>query len=121
MGRVFITQQPRPNAANWTPNLSPAMPYGHFVYVFGAEDKPWCNPDWAVDHATAVLKDFDPDEDCVLYPNSGDPAAMWVMLLVLSRFPIDKVRILYWERKYEGGVRSRVEGFYSPVTIHLSV
>lgn len=120
MGRVFITQQPRPNRQNWMPNLSPAMPYGHFIYVFKGDDKPWCNPESSVEHAQEILRDFDPDDDYILYPNSGDPAAMWIVLLVLARFPIDKVRILYWERKLDNGERSRTDGFYTPVTIPLS-
>jgi hypothetical protein len=119
MGRVFITQQPKPNKANWMPNLSPAMPYGHFIFVFGANEQPWTDPDGAMEKAQVALRDFDPDEDYVLWPNSGDPAACWIILLVLARFSINKIRMLYWERKMEDGVRSRTDGFYSPVTFNL--
>lgn len=119
MGRVFITQQPKPNHTGWMPNLSPAAPYGRFVYVFSSDAAPWTNPDEAVEIATAALADFDPDEDYILYPNSGDPAAMWIILLVLARFNINKLRVLYWERKLVDGERSRRDGFYSPVTIKL--
>ena len=120
MGRVFVTQQPRPNRANWTPNLSPALPYGHFIYVFAGEDKPWCNPEWAMEHAQTVLHDFNPDEDYILWPNSGDPAACWIIIAALARFPINHIRFLYWERKLENGERVKTEGFYTPVTIPLS-
>ena len=121
MGRVFITQQPRPNRVNWMPNLSPASGYGQFVFVFGSDDVPWTDPDGAFDKANAVLKDFNPDEDYILWPNSGDPAACWVCLLLLARFPIDKLRMLYWERKLENGERHKGEGFYTPITFRLPV
>jgi len=96
-----------------------ATPFGHFVYVFSSDSAPWTNPDEAVEIATAALSTFDPDEDFLLYPNSGDPAAMWIILLVLARFSIKKLRILYWERKLVNGDRSRKDGFYSPITIKL--
>lgn len=119
MGRVFITQQPRPNGQGWMPNLSPAAQYGRFVFVFGEADRPWCNPEASVEKAQAALQDFDPDEDYILYPNSGDPAGMWIMLTVLARFPLDKIKVLYWERKLANGERSKTDGFYTPVTIPL--
>jgi hypothetical protein len=119
MGRVFITQQPKPNHVGWMPNLSPAMQFGRFVYVFSSDSAPWTNPDEAIETAAAALAKFDPEEDYLLYPNSGDPAAMWIILLVLARFSISKLKILYWERKLVDGERSRKDGFYSPITIKL--
>jgi len=119
MSRVFISQQPRPNKNNWMPNLSPAMAFGRFIFVFGGDEQPWCTPDNSMEHAQQLLKDFDPEEDYVLWPNSGDPMAIWIIVAALARFPINKIRFLYWERKLEHGERSKVEGFYSPITLHL--
>lgn len=121
MGTVFITQQPRPNRLGWLPNLSPASQFGKFVYVFTAADAPWTNPDAAMEKATDLLRDFNEDEDFVLWPNSGDPAAMWIILAILARFPLRKIRILYWERKLENGERMKGDGFYTPVTINLPI
>jgi hypothetical protein len=103
------------------PNLSPAMGYGKFHFIFNSGDQPWCDPDGAMDHAHEVLQDFDPAHDYLLYPNSGDPAGMWAILLVLSRLDISKVTCLYWERKFENGERSKTDGFYSPVTFNLAL
>lgn len=119
MGRVFITQQPRPNARGWTPNFNPATQYGSLHFVFSGSDHPYCNPDQAIEDAAHVLSDFDPDNDYVLYPNTGDPAAIYTVLIVLARMPIDKIRFLYWERKMVDGVRSSTDGFYSPITFKL--
>ena len=121
MSRVFITQQPRPNKVNWVPNLTPALGYGTIHFVFGPEDKPYAAPQWAMDHAQVALRDFDPDEDYILYPNSGDPAAMWVIIMALSRMRINHIRFLYWERKFENGERSKADGFYTPIDIPLSL
>lgn len=117
MGTVYVTQQPKPNRLGWTPNLSGAAEFGKLAYVFSGSDTPYCDPERAMDEARHALHSFDPDEDYVLWPNSGDPASIWVVLMTLSRFPINKIRFLYWERKMTGGVRSRTDGFYSPVSI----
>ena len=116
---VFVTMQPKPNRTGWQPNLTPATAHGRIVFVFSGDDKPWCNPDWAMEHAQQVLKDFNPDEDSILWPNSGDPFATYVVTAVLSRFPIDKIRVLYWERNLVDGVRDRQNGFYTPITLRL--
>lgn len=121
MSRVFITQQPRPNKLGWTPNLSRAAGYGNFVYIFEAEDKPWANPNASVDKAIAVLSEFNPDTDYLLYPNSGDPLGAMIVFMVISRFSFSQVKMLYWERKLENGVRSPSDGFYSPITINLPI
>lgn len=119
MSRVFITQQPVPNRLNWVPNLEPAAKYGEFVYIYQGAEKPWTDPAGAMDQASQILKNFNPEEDYILWPNTGDPAGVWAILLVLARLPIHKVRFLYWERKLTDGVRSRTEGFYSPITFNL--
>jgi hypothetical protein len=119
MSRVFITQQPKPNAVNWVPNLSPAAQFGAFNYIFGPDDKPWLHTDWALDHAAGILREFNQEEDYILWPNTGDPAGVWAVMLVLARMNINKIRVLCWERKLKDGVRSKSEGFYSPITFQL--
>jgi hypothetical protein len=118
MGRVFITQQPTPNKSNWTPNLEPALRYGAIHFVFGGGDRPYTDPDGAFEHATETLKDFDPNEDYLLWPSAGDPAATWAVMLAISRIA-SKVRVLYWERSIKDGIRSTTEGFYTPLTFNL--
>lgn len=118
MSRVFITQQPVPNRNNWTPNLEPAIKYGAIHYVFAGGDRPYTDPDGAIEHATKELKDFDPDKDYILWPSTGDPAATWAVMLAIARI-VSKVRVLYWERSLVNGVRSTTDGFYTPITFNL--
>lgn len=118
MGRVFVTQQPVPNNKNWTPNLEPALKYGAIHFVFGGGEKPHTDPDGALEQAAHELRDFDPDEDYILWPSSGDPAATWAVMMSISRL-VNKVRVLYWERSMRDGIRSPTEGFYTPLTFKL--
>lgn len=118
MSRVFVTQQPTPNNKNWTPNLEPALRYGAIHFVFDGGDKPYTDTEAAIEQAHAALKNFDPEEDYILWPSSGDPAATWAVMLVISRLAA-KVRVLYWERSLRDGVRSSSEGFYTPLTFKL--
>jgi hypothetical protein len=121
MGTVFITQQPRPNSNGWTPNLSPAAKYGKFVYVFAGDDTPWANPKSATEQAIATLSKYNPDDDFILYPNSGDPMSIFIIVAVLARLAINKITFLYWERNLIDGKRSRTDGFYSPITLNLPI
>jgi hypothetical protein len=116
---VFITQQPRPNNAGWTPNLTPAAKFGALEFIFEAEDKPFLNPTKALLRAQKALADFDPERDYILWPNSGDPAGAVSVFLALGSMDIDQVRLLYWDRKLENGQRSTTEGFYTPITFKL--
>jgi hypothetical protein len=121
MGTVFITQQPRVNSNGWVPNLGPAAKYGKFVYIYAGEDMPWCNTKSATEQAIATLAKFNPDEDFILYPNSGDPMAVFIIFSVLARMSINKITVLYWERNLVDGKRSRTDGFYSPITLNLPI
>jgi hypothetical protein len=118
--RVFVTQQPKPNGRNWTPNLTPAAQYGGIHYVFSANAKPFCDADMALKIAERVLTDFNPARDFVLWPNTGDPIAAWAVMIALARKGLDKIRILNWERKLVNGSRSSSEGFYTPITFTLT-
>ena len=119
MARVFVTQQPRRNSQGWQPNLSPAAQFGAIHYVFEAGEQPFSNTGWAMVHAAKVLRDFNPEEDYVLWPNTGDPAAAWAVMIVLALRGLSKIKTLYWERKLVGNRRDTRSGFYSPVVYHL--
>jgi hypothetical protein len=110
--RVFVTQQPKPNGKGWMPNLAPAGQFGLLHYVFAPEDVPSASPDAAVLRAYDQLSTFDCEADYVLWPNSGDPIAAWAVMLALAR-RVRKIKVLYWERKMENGVRSTSDGYYT--------
>lgn len=117
--RVFITQQPRPNRQGWAPNLTPASQYGPLHYVFQGSDRPSSDPDGAIFQAAEVLSDFDPLRDYLLWPNSGDPAAIMAVMIVLARRNISQLRALNWERRLEKGKRNIKEGFYTPILFRI--
>jgi len=116
---VYVTQRPIPNKnTGWTPNLSPASQYGKLVYVFDNDKSVFSNPHKSLEKAKDALEDFNPDRDFLLWPNSGDPAALWVCIHALGGSGVPCINYLYWERGFdEAGKRSSSKGFYSPVKI----
>lgn len=116
---VYVTQRPVPNGRGWCPNLSPAAKYGALQYIFEADERPYTDPNEALRCAEESLRDFDPELDYVLWPNTGDPIAAWAVIITLARRGFLQIKTLYWERKLEGGVRSSSEGFYSPIVFRL--
>jgi hypothetical protein len=122
VGRVFVTQQPVKNRRNWVPNLQPATQYGAIHFIFTGEERPHENPTAAVEQAAKALATFRADEDYILWPNTGDPAAVWATIIALSQVCLDDyVNILYWDRKLVHGVSSKTEGFYVAIKFPLSV
>lgn len=118
--RVFVTQQPKPNKANWTPNLSPATNYGAIHFIFSGGDRPASDPVAAMFIASEALEDFNPDRDYVLWPNGVDPFSIWAVLLVLAKKGHNKIRGLNWERRLLNGKRDSNNGFYTPVVFELA-
>ena len=118
-GRVFVTQQPKPNGNGWVPNLSPATEYGTLHYIFGAEDKPFLSPLAAEQKVAQALSDFDEQKDYVLWPNTGDPVGLMIVMLMLARMGFAQVKVLYWERKMTNGRRDKTNGFYTPITLDV--
>lgn len=116
---VYVTQQPRPNARNWVPNLEPATQYGELKYVFSGDEAVYCNPVSMMQECWDRLKDFDPDEDYILWPNTGDPAACWAVIMTIMSYGLDKIQFLYWDRKMDEDGRRTNEGFYTPVILKL--
>jgi hypothetical protein len=124
MSTVYVTQQPRRNRHNWTPNLEPAAKYGPLKFVFEGDDHPFENPRSAIVKAANELAFFDWKNDYILWPNTGDPAAMWAIMIALSEILLEEaesIQFLYWERKLIKGVSSRTEGYYVPIRFPLNV
>lgn len=117
--RVFVTQQPKPNGRGWTPNLTPAAKFGALHYVFQSADRPGTDTEWAMDTADDKLDDFNPLKDYVVWPQTGDPAAAWAVMLTLANRGLTQVQVLNWEREFSNGQRHPVEGFYTVITFRL--
>jgi hypothetical protein len=118
--RVFVIQQPVPTTRGWVPNLEPATDFGAIHFIFQGDERPTTAPDVSFIRAWERLKDFDQNVDCILWPNSGDPAAVFATLLLLGRrLDIRKVTFLMWQRGFENGIRYKNDGFYTPITFKL--
>ena len=121
MAQVFITQQPTPNKNGWTPDLSSAAEYGTLKFVYPAKMQVNARIDECVQMAIDTLASFDAEEDYILFPNTGDPASKYVILMVLGNYyGFHKLSFLYWSRKRdENGAIVQNRGFYMPITIEM--
>jgi hypothetical protein len=125
MADVYVTQQPRANRHNWVPNLESAAQYGALRFIFAGDDRPYESPRLSTIKAARELAFFNWQEDFLLWPNSGDPAALLTAVLALSELLYDDaeyITLLYWNRKSLGpGKHSTTEGFYVPIKFPLNV
>jgi len=114
---VYVIQQPKPKEGGWTPNLQPAVEYGRIEFVFDAGDRIYADPKAALEKARTRLKDFDPENDYLLWPNFGDPASQWLVVAHLTANGFNTLRWLYWTRGRVGNAMSNENGFYIPITL----
>lgn len=110
---VYIIQEPKPNKHGWKPNIEPASRFGKLKYIFRADFQPCEDTAIALDIVAAALKHYDVRHDYILWPNAGDPAALWSVLLYLGA-RASFVTLLYWNRPHR-----EQPGFYYPVTFNL--
>lgn len=117
---VYVTQQPVPNAKGWTPDLSSASEYGKIEFVFNGGEKIYALPGPSMNKARQMLKNFNAEEDYILWPGSCDPASLKVCMIVLVLLGVHKIKTLYWDRERDrDGNRSKSRGFYKPVTFEI--
>lgn len=117
MSTIYIPQQPMPNKrTGWAPDLSSALQYGKIEYIFQGGEKCYALPGPSLFKARKALENFDPENDYILWPGVGDPAALFATLLALMLHNPDQIRFLYWDRKRDDdGNREKGRGFYVPV------
>lgn len=117
---VFVPQNPLPNPRGFVPDLSSAAQYGPLEFVFTDNERVHALPTPSINKARRVLKNFDADNDFILWPGSCDPSAWAAMILALGELGLDRVRLLQWSRKRDpNGVREYGAGFYVPITFNL--
>lgn len=113
MSNVYIPQPPPPTRNGWVPDLSSAIEFGRLQYVFDAGEKVYALPGPSMFKARKALRDFNPKEDFILWPNTGDPASLWITLIVAMEHDPEFIRFLYWDRKRTtSGERDGRKGFY---------
>lgn len=111
---VYVSQQPIPNRHNWTPNLEPATKYGQLKFIFQGDSQPYQTPQKSLFHAFKALRGFDPERDYLLWPNTGDPTAMWCAVIALGILSMPKINFLYWNKP-----RGNAIGYYAPIEFDL--
>lgn len=121
MPTVYVTQRPQRSKAGWKPNLLPATVYGELKYVFESDDYVFSSPNESMAKAKEILNQFDPSVDYILYPNTGDPAAIYAICLILGYwFSQCTINFLYWDRTIdEDGNRSHDKGSYKVIPMPL--
>ena len=112
---VFVSQQPVPNRYNWMPDLGAATKYGKLHFIFQGEEQPHSSPQASLIKTVKTLQNFDPNEDYLLWPNTGDPVAMWCAIIALTRRDFDHIRFLLWHRP-----RGNRSGYYDPLEFNLT-
>lgn len=119
-GTVYVIQQPRPNKQGWMPDLSSANKYGKIEYVFGSHERIYALPGPSLFKARKIFREFNQDQDYILWPGVGDPAALVVAMIALMECDIDYFKQLYWDRKRDdNGQRTAANGFYVPLTHNI--
>lgn len=121
--RVFIIQRPQPKAEDgWTPDLSPCLQYGAMEFVFEIGERAFADPAAARRKAEKKLEDFDPEKDFILWGNFGDPATMWLVIMILVARGFKKLKYLYWSRRKSLASKfsDSPPGFYMPIEIDVS-
>lgn len=114
---VYFFQQPVPNGKGWVPNLSPALPYGAFHFIFDSADRPYADAGEAQTKLESRLRKFNPDEDYLCWPNAGDMFSVYMVIAYLTRMGIEAVNMLVWQRARNDGTKP---GHYVPTSLILN-
>ena len=118
---VFLIQQPKPSKSGFMPDFTSAAEYGHILNLFELDEQVFGDPMRYLAIATTRLlaAEFS-DNDYFLWPNTGDPIALYVAIVAVTRLPnLKKIQILNWQRPFLKNDKKQ-RGYYLPVTITLS-
>lgn len=118
MAKVYITQHPRPNRNNWSPDFSSAFKYGGVDFIFTADENPCEKIKQSIKVAVEKLKKFNPDEDYVCWPNTGDPVSLYITIQVLTTvYGFNTIKYLFWNKKRLPD--GNTHGYYLPVEVEV--
>tara|TARA_R110001632_G_scaffold227969_4_gene362854 strand:- start:2440 stop:2793 length:354 start_codon:yes stop_codon:yes gene_type:complete len=117
MSKVYIIQEPAPRSDGWTPDMSTAAEHGALVNVFDKADRIYADTAAAVEKAKSKLKDFNPEEDFLLWAGFADPSAQWVVSMSLVALGHNKVNFLFWSKRPSSV--NKQGGYYFPITIKV--
>lgn len=121
LSTVFIVQKPRPKDDGWVPNFEPATKYGKLDYIFEAGDRTYADPASAKKKICSRLASFNSEHDFLLWSNFGDPASLWLTIMVLVAEGHRRLKFLYWSRGKSTEGMSNENGFYFPVELDVTM
>ncbi len=117
---VFVIQKPRPGGVKKiTYDISPALEFGTFVYVFDENDQPGLTPVPSSLKALRALGEFS-SKDFLLWAG-GDPCAFAIAVMAASWANNGSVNFLRWERGREFDGERKGRGYYVPVKLQLNL
>ena len=101
--------------------MQPASVFGEIKYVFEDDDYVYASPNESMEKAKRMMDEFDPAKDYILYPNTGDPAAIYAVCMLIGFWFADvNIKFLYWDRELvEGEGRSSTKGSYKVIEMPL--
>lgn len=116
---VFVVHKPfhRPNGPTY--DVSSAGEYGDIEFVFNNNFQPYTDPKRAMDMAWDKLSGFDSDNDYILQAG-GDPIAMAIVCMVISRLTGGEARLLRWDRARDPESKALLGGRYIPISLSIS-
>lgn len=110
---VYVVNQPARRTTGVVYDISPATAHGPLDFIFTMhQPRPSSDPAWALNAAHEKLKDFDCQNDFILWAG-GDPFSLAVVTAVLAE-GFETFSFLKWERD-----RETHEGHYVPITLDL--
>jgi hypothetical protein len=106
---VYVIQHPKPGPKGLTYDISPALQFGQFKYIFEASDQPGQTPGPSKNKCVRALRNF--DEDDYLLWAGGDPYALALATNVAAEHNQGRFKFLRWERERSGNTRTG-RGYY---------
>ncbi len=119
MPTVFLIAQPTIARSGSLPNLEPLGEHGNVKVLVPAGDRPTFQPTRTLEQIANRLKDFNPEEDFLVWAG-GDTLAAVLTGVVLSDMGVERMRWLRYERgRNSDGTRTDAGAKYVPVEVDL--
>lgn len=113
LSRVFLIAEPTVGRNRKTFRLEPLNKFGTVVPIIRAGVNVRANPQMAYELVAEALKDYNPQEDYLVWAG-GDTLVAVMVGVVLERMGMQSVNWLYYNREIlPGGVRGD-KGYYTP-------
>ena len=113
---VFVIHKPQPRAGAY--DVSSAVEFGEIEYVFEDTFIPYRDPKRAEEIAYQKLRQFNSDEDFLLWAG-GDPVALIIASMVAGFATDGCIKVLRWDRVRDSMSKELLGGKYVPITLDI--